>query len=213
MAAVLAAGRGAVLSHSSAGALWGLLDSRRNGDAARIVFPIHVTVNGHAGHREGIRVHRSQTLAPAQTSIRWNIPVTNPSRTLLDLRRTIPKRHFDQALRQAEYLGLPIEAELDPDHTRSELEARLLAVCRRHRLPKPEVNVRIGPHRVDFLWRDARLVVEVDGYRAHGSREAFEQDRARDVHLRLRGYEVLRFTWRQLVAQPVAIARAIRGLL
>jgi hypothetical protein len=74
----------------------------------------------------------------------------------------MPQRQFDQALRQGEYLGLPIEAELDPDHTRSELDTRFLAVCRRHRLPKPEVNVRIGrgaPGRVRPLNSGAGLAL------------------------------------------------------
>jgi len=75
------------------------------------------------------------------------------------------------------------------------------------------VNVRIGAHVVDFSWPGERLVVELDGYGSHGTREAFESDRARDVELRLLGYEVLRFTWRQITRQSAEVARAIRTLL
>jgi Protein of unknown function (DUF559) len=87
------------------------------------------------------------------------------------------------ALRQAEYLRLPIGDRIGVDHTRSELEARFLRMCRRHRLPSPEVDVRVGPYLVDFLWREQRVIVEVDGYRAHAGRQAFEDDRARDAAL------------------------------
>jgi very-short-patch-repair endonuclease len=72
-------------------------------------------------------------------------------------------------MRQAEFLRLPIGERLAPDHTRSELERRFLALCRRHRLPKPEVNVRVGPFLSDFLWRARHLVVELDGFGAHGT--------------------------------------------
>jgi very-short-patch-repair endonuclease len=213
MAAVLAVGGGAALSHSSAGTLWGMLVPRRGQSGLSVERPIHVTVSGTAETRRGIRVHRSRTLTPDQVTIRWNIAVTNPSRTLLDLRRTLPQPQFAAALRQAEFLKLPIDSACEPDHTRSELEARFLALCRRHRIPQPEVNIRVGPFTVDFLWREAHLIVEVDGYRAHGSPSAFEHDRARDVQLALLGYEVLRLTWSQLNDQPRSVVAAVRGRL
>jgi very-short-patch-repair endonuclease len=214
MAAVLTFGSDAVLSHTSAAALWHLLPQPSAAGSNVSKAPAHVTVPGRAGHRHrpGVRVHHSVTLTPANTTRRNNIPVTTPSRTLRDLRRTLPEPQFAKALRQAEYLGLPVTG-LDPDHTRSELEARFLAICRRHRLPKPEVNVRIGPHLVDFLWRDAHLVAELDGYGAHGGREAFEADRARDVDLKLFGFEVVRFTWRRVTTSPSGIAATLRSLL
>jgi very-short-patch-repair endonuclease len=116
-------------------------------------------------------------------------------------------------LRQAEFLGLPIDQRLAPDHTRSELEARFLGLCRRHRLPAPEVNVRLRPYLVDFLWRAQRLVVEVDGYWAHRGRSAFEADRARDLELKRRGYEVIRLTWRTVKGDPAGTAATLRSLL
>jgi very-short-patch-repair endonuclease len=203
MAAVLACGPDAVLSHTSAAALWQLLPQRGF---------VHVTVSSNGRSRHGIRVHRSTTLFPSGVTRRDGIPVTTPSRTLADLRRLLPQPQFAAALRQAEYLGLPLDNGLEPDHTRSELESRFLALCRRHRLPQPEVNVPLGPFTVDFLWPETRLVVELDGYRAHAGRTAFEADRARDVELKALGYDVLRLTWRQVTTEPGDVARTVRGL-
>jgi very-short-patch-repair endonuclease len=206
MAAVLACGEGAVLSHRSAAALWTI---------APLPSVIEVMVSGDAGRRprNGLRIHRSLTLRPSQTTRRAGIPVTKPSRTLEDLKRALPSDQFAAALRQAEFLRLPIGEQLEPDHTRSELEGRFLALCRRHRLPKPEVNVRVGPFLVDFLWRARRLVVEVDGFGTHGTRSAFEADRARDMRLKLMGHDVIRFTWRQIVDGASAVAATLRTLL
>jgi very-short-patch-repair endonuclease len=139
--------------------------------------------------------------------------VTTPSRTLADLRRSLPPKRFAAALREAEFLGLPLEPDLDPDGARSEMEALFLGLCRRHRLPKPEVNVRIGGHAVDFLWPERRLAVEVDGWDSHLTRAAFEEDRAPDLKLKLLGFEVVRFTWRQLTEIPADVAAALRRLL
>jgi very-short-patch-repair endonuclease len=204
MAAVLACGPDAVLSHTSAAALWQLLPQRGF---------VHVTVRGNGRVRPEIRVHRSRTLFPSGVTRRAGIPVTTPSRTLTDLRRLLPKPQFAAALRQAEYRSLPLNSSLDPDHTRSELEARFLALCRRHRLPQPEVNVRVGSFIADVLWPEQRLIVELDGYRAHAGRTAFEADRTRDVELKALGYDVLRLTWRRVTAEPVDVARTVRRLL
>jgi very-short-patch-repair endonuclease len=217
MAAVLACGPDAALSHTSAAALWEILRPGKPLDASPragpALGPVHVTVPGNERNRPGIRVHRSITLFPSEVTLRAAIPVTTPSRTLTDLRRTLPQPQFAAALRQAEFLGLPLDQDLGPDRTRSELEARFLGLCRRRRLPMPEVNVRVGSFIADFLWPQHRLIVEVDGYGAHGTRSAFEADRSRDVELKLLGYEVVRFTWRQLTSQPSHVARILRRLL
>lgn len=215
MAAVLACGEGAVLSHTSAGELWGMLRARRPPSPASFDLDVHVTVPSEGGrrNRSGIVIHRSRTLDPDQVTRRLGIPVTKPSRTLTDLRRTLPQPRFAAALREAEYLGLPIDQKLGPDGTRSELESRFLGLCRRHRLPKPEVNVRAGPFIFDFLWPDQALIVEVDGHRAHGSRSAFEADRERDSQLTALGFTVVRFTWRQLTDGPADVASTLRTLL
>jgi len=204
MAAVLACGPEAVLSHISAAALWQLLPQRGF---------VHVTVPGNGRSRIGIRVHRSTTLFPGAVTRRAGIPVTTPSRTLTDLRRLLPKPQFASALRQAEFLCLPLDPALEPDRTRSELEARFLTLCRRHRLPRPSVNVRVGSFIADFLWPEQRLIVELDGYQAHSGRAAFEADRARDVELKALGYDVVRLTWRQVTARPADVAETVRRLL
>jgi very-short-patch-repair endonuclease len=214
MAAVLACGPKAVLSHTSAAGLWGIEPSwARSSQASSLPAISHVTVPGEAKSRKGIRVHRSQTLFPSGVTRRAGIPVTTPTRTLTDLRRLLPQPQFAAALRQAEYLGLPLDPVLDPDHTRSELEARFLALCRRHRLPRPGVNQRVASYVVDFLWREHRLIVELDGYESHGGSSAFEADRSRDAELKLLGYDVVRFTWRRIKTEPAAVASMLRRLL
>jgi hypothetical protein len=133
MAAVLACGSDAALSHTSAAALWGMLPVRReltagsNRGSDSRAGPVHITVPGNARSRAGITVHRSCTLFPSAVTRRAGIPVTAPSRTLADLRRILPKPRFAAALREAEFLGLPIDPTLEPDRTRGELEARFLA--------------------------------------------------------------------------------------
>ena len=122
-------------------------------------------------------------------------------------------RQFAAVLREAEYLRLSIGDWFETDSTRSELEQRFLRLCRRHRIPTPEVNVRLGPLLVDFLWRSERLVVEVDGWESHQTRSAFEADRARDARLKVSGYEVVRFTYRQVVDDGSHVARTVQALL
>lgn len=115
-----------------------------------------------------------------------------------------------RAVRQAEVLGLAIGTEIEPDRTRSELEYLFLRLCRRQRLPAPQVNVRIGPLVVDFLWAEAKLVVETDGYRYHRGQVAFEDDHRRELELRARGYDVMRFSYRQVTAESKRVAAAVR---
>jgi very-short-patch-repair endonuclease len=206
MAAVLACGPGAVLSHRSAAELWRMLKPARG-------VP-HVSIPSRAGRRRrpGITVHRPSTLLTSQTTAKAKIPVTRPTRTLQDLRRTAPAQVYRSALRQAEYDRLPLE-DLGQDGTRSELEAMFLRLCRRHRLPAPEVNAKVGPWHADFLFRPQRLVVETDGWRAHGGRVVYHEDRERDLWLKLNSFEVVRFTYEQVRDEPARVAAALRELL
>jgi very-short-patch-repair endonuclease len=153
---------------------------------------------------------------------REGIPVTTPARTIADLRWAVQEGmpacrvsagELRRAIRQADVLGLPIGQGAGPDRTRSELERLFLRLCRRHRLPSPEVNVRIGSMIVDFLWRDRMLIVETDGYRYHRWRAAFEDDRDRDLRLRALGYQVVRASYRQVVYEPRSVVAVIRKLL
>jgi len=208
LAAVMALGESAVLSHRSAAELWGLMP--------RAVGPIHLTVpEGGRRKRAGLIIHRSRTLTPEQTAVKAGVRLTDPARTLADLRLGLSDELHQRAARRALDLGLISRSEVGSDAalTRSELERRFLRLCRRHRLPRPIVNARIGPYEVDFLWRESRLVVETDGFEYHGTRDAFERDRARDADLQARGYRVLRFTHRQLRQEPRTIAAPLRTLL
>jgi very-short-patch-repair endonuclease len=212
MAAVLACGPGAVLSHRSAAELWGIRRGARRGDGEP--ERIDVTIPGTPGRkrRQGIALHRSSTLTASDCTRRDGIPVTRPARTLDDLRGVVPQHEFAAAVREAEFLRLPLAKRPVADRTRTELERRFLVLCRRHRLPQPKVNARAGRFEVDFLWREAQLVVEVDGWESHRTRSAFEEDRARDARLKLLGYEVLRFTWRQVTSDADGVAKTVRTL-
>jgi very-short-patch-repair endonuclease len=213
MAAVLACGDGAVLSHTSAAELWGIRrPHRRRSDAEPAP---HVTVPSTAvkRRRDGIVLHRSSTLIPAFCTQRDGIPVTNPARTLADLLRTLSPAQVAAARREAEFLGLAVNEPESADRARTDLEQLFSSLLRRHRLPQPEVNVKIDRYEVDFLWPDHRLIVELDGWDAHRTRSAFEEDRARDTHLATLGYDVLRFTWRQIERDPRGVARTVRSLL
>jgi very-short-patch-repair endonuclease len=93
--------------------------------------------------------------------------------------------------------------------TRSEMEERFLGLCDDHGIKRPQVNTRIEGAEVDFVWRDRRLIVEVDGYAYHRSPSSFETDRERDVMLALAGWQVLRFTWTQITQRRKWVARAV----
>ena len=95
--------------------------------------------------------------------------------------------------------------DASPAFTRSEAEARFLALIRKAQLSEPETNVRVGGYEVDFLWRRERVVVEVDGFAFHSSRRTFENDRRRDRELTARGFNVLRVTWRQVASESEAL--------
>jgi very-short-patch-repair endonuclease len=133
---------------------------------------------------------------------RREIPVTNPARTIDDLRPLVSPAEFRRAVRQAEVQGLRTGLEPRKRKTRSELEEIFLALCRKHRLPTPEVNVRVGPRELDFLWRDHRVAVETDGYKFHRGNQAFEDDHDRDLALRQAGLNVVHLTYRQLTTKP-----------
>lgn len=212
MAAVLACGNGAVLSHRSAAALCGFAPKPRG---RWDELTPEITVPGHGGRarRSGIRIHRSSTLLPSHTTIRFAIPVTKPARTLADLRRVTSTSDWRAALREAEYLRLPLDGLFETDGTRSEPEAAFLRLLRRHHLPLPEVNARLGPYTVDFLWRAEQLVVELDTYGTHGGRAMFHADRERDAWLKQHGWQVLRVTDEWMERAPREVASTIRTLL
>lgn len=109
--------------------------------------------------------------------------------------------------------GFSLGPDVNADRTRSDLERDFLRLCRRHGLPAPQVNVRIGRWTVDFLWPAERLAVETDSHRWHRGSVAFEDDHARDLDLRRRGYAVRRFTGRQIQEEAARIVADLRDAL
>jgi very-short-patch-repair endonuclease len=233
-AAVLACGEGAVVSHRSAAVLWGL----RAGGGSRV----DVSAGRRTGRtRAGIRIHWRPSLAPVDLTACSGIPCTSVARTLLDLAAILRAGELENACDRAEQLRLydgralnellaraqgergtkrlrDTLEKLDPSGvlTRTEIERLMLALCRDHPLPQPVVNGWIQLEGVgfspDFLWPEAKLIVETDGA-THRTRRAFEADRRRDQLLAEAGYTTLRFTWRQITGEPERVARTIAAVL
>jgi very-short-patch-repair endonuclease len=206
MAAVLATGPGSLLSHDTAAALWGFRPLQ-NG-------PIHVTTTRDRRPRPGIRTHRTTRIHSLNAAVLHGLPLTGAQRTLQDLRTALSNAEHERATEQAEILGL-IEHQpgIEPALTRSEAERQLLRLVRKARLPMPQTNVRLHGCEVDFLWAAQKLVVEVDGFAYHRTRQAFERDRRRDAQLAAAGYTVVRFTWRQITEEPEAVVAQLAVLL
>jgi very-short-patch-repair endonuclease len=233
MAAVLAAGPGTVLSHRSAGQLWGLLAIEGG--------PVEITRPGGPRTRHpGLSAHESE-LAADEVESADGIPVTAPSRTLFDLAGVLSKRRLERAMNEAEVrrllgrVSLPELLERHPARrgavnlrtllaernpigvTRNEFEETFLALLDASDLPRPRLNADLALRgrffEIDCLWREPRLAVELDGRAVHGSRRAFESDRERDRILLSEGWSTMRVTWRQLRDEPHAIASDLRGLL
>ena len=235
LAAVLACGPGAFLSHRSAGHLWGLIRS------SQTLVDVSSRQRGGRG-RSGIRAHRGGTALRCDITVRERVPVSTVARTLLDLASVLRRDELERACERAETLGLldvraledvlaratgrrgvrrlgSILAGLRPESafTRSELERRFLALCREQGLPRPSVNVWLplakDGFEVDFLWEGQQVIAELDGHRFHRTRLAFERDRSRDQLLAVAGYQTLRFTWRQVVEGPGQVAGRLGALL
>ena len=229
IAAVVACGARALLSHRSAGALWDLLRDRG---------PIDVLVPGRARPRPGIRVHNTRSLHPADLARRRDIRCTAVPRTIVDLGAVLNEDELRRVLERSMVLRLfdrrAIEAALDRANgrrgtgtvrallrqldddtppTRSELERRFLHLLEGASLPSPITNGLISGYEVDFHWPDARLIVETDGRTTHGNALAFERDRQRDLDLSLAGWTVIRITWRQLRDEPERIVALLRAKL
>jgi uncharacterized protein DUF559 len=229
MAAVLACGRSALLSHRDAAQLWGLL----RGAGRRI----DVTTARRCRGRPRIALHRSRRIHPDDRAVRDGIPVTSVARTLLDLAEVVTRWRLARAIEEAERRGVfdlgavdrliarstgrhglrPLTNALaryrPAPFTRSELERRFVELCRRAGLPEPSANLWIAGGEADMAWPERRLVVELDTQAHHATEAAFERDRQRDGALQLAGYRVLRVTDRRLHRQPDDVVRAVRSLL
>ncbi len=234
MAAVLACGPGAVLSHRSAAELWGL---RSHSSRA-----IEVTARSKSRSWGTVQRHFA-ALPKDEMAIRNAIPVTIVSRTLFDLAAVIPLSQVEHALRQSERLHLydvlslhdllaryPRRRgaraireclrrlrDLPTGITREELEVRFLAFLDRSGFPRPQlnawINLEIRRYQADCLWPAQKVIVELDGYATHGTRAAFEGDRERDRRLAVAGYRVMRVTWAQLHETPEEISADLKTVL
>jgi very-short-patch-repair endonuclease len=233
MAAVVACGPKAVLSHRSAAQIRGLLP--RSSIASEVTRPRAFRA------RRGIKIYRSIVLVDEQTLVE-GIPVTSVSRTLFDLAALSSRRQMERMLNEAKVLeltdrlslpdlferyprrrGSALLRELLADEatlrgvTRSELEERFVSFVDASGLPQPRLNADLSVYgrffRVDCLWAEQRLIVELDGRASHGTGRAFERDRERDRLLLTDGWRVVRVTWRQLHDDPAALAADLRRLL
>jgi very-short-patch-repair endonuclease len=229
MAAVLASGPDAVLSHAAAAALHNLRNAPQG--LIDVTSPQRRKV-------EGVRTHWARTLDPADVTIVDAIAVTTVARTLLDEAETLSaqrlRSRLEATLRQNLFDLHAIEPTLDRNPgrhgapklkaalaalediapwTQSEKEQHLLELVREHGLPEPRANVIVNGETVDFHWPQAKLIVEVDGFEWHKTRTAFENDRRRDAKLQALGYRVLRFTARRITEDPAGAAREIEAVL
>jgi very-short-patch-repair endonuclease len=222
MAATLASGDGAALSHESAVALWGI---RRGG-----VAPIHVSVPGERARHKGISCHRRTLMPP--TSLVGSIPVTEPLPTLVDLAAHLDLEELTKTLNEADRLGLVSHDELASlveslprrrgirklrillgaySRTDSNLERRFLRIVDRAGLPRPATQAEVEAFRVDFFWPQLRLVVETDGLTYHRTPAQQAIDRKRDQVLVAAGFICLRFTNVQVRLEPDAVVETLRA--
>ena len=225
LAALLYAGRDAVLSHTTAAWIWSLIDAEPK--------RIHLTVPGRRPSLPGVRVHHSRQVARAEHQ---RLPVTPVARTLLDLGAVASPRQLRRALAEADYRQILDSREIQAvlrrgrtgsralraalhDHmpqlaqTLSELEERFLELCEDAGLPLPEANAQVGRMRVDALWRTERVAVELDGGPAHGGAAAMKRDRDRELALRSMGFAVARYSWDQVTKRPGDVVADLHRLL
>lgn len=234
MAAVLASGPDAVLSHWSAAALWGIRPNSRS--VVDVIDPVKSRT------WDGIRRHHKAVPAD-EVTVEEGIPVTTVPRTIFDLAATEQPAVVESLIREMEFLELRDSLSLrdlvrryprrrgvarvrlaldrikdDPvGRKRSKLEERFAPFLRDRDLPLPRFNdpIIVGGKRfvVDCHWPEAKEIVELDGWQGHKTRTAFREDRARDRRLRVAGYGVTRLTWNQLEDEPERIAADLRALL
>ena len=229
MAALLACGPDAALSHRTAATLW-----RLRSDAP---LPIDITTSTSHGRKHArLTTHRT-SVHPLDALVIDGLRVTTPSRTIVDLASTLTGRALRDLVERAQDLRRfdrdDLEAALarasrqagtrrladlialmspDTDNARSHLERLFLRLARRAGLPRPIANHEIAGRARDFVWPEKRLVVETDGYRYHSSKEARRRDNHRDRELTARGWRPVRFTFEEIAFQRDEVARELEGL-
>ena len=226
IAATLAAGLWAVISHRSAAMLWDVRSTARS--SIEVTTPM-------AGRRQidGIDLHTSARLGRDQVTVHRGVAVTTLERTIADLANVLPRGDLTRTIERADAQWLldidrthaaashrkgaallrEVSGAWAPAPTRSELEDRLLLLLGDARISAPLVNTRLHGFEVDFAWPAQRLVAETDGHAFHSSHAAVERDRHRDAVLTLHGYRVLRFTWAQVTRRPEEVVGALRAAL
>ena len=229
MAAVLSCGPDACLSHTSAAALWGVRSARD--------LQVEISVPApRAPRRRGIRVHRRAALAADDRATCDRIPVTSPTRTLVDLALRLPAGRLEAAISEADKRDLvdpeALRQALDGlvgqpgvgrlrrvlDHrtfslTDSELERRFLPIARRAGLARPRTRARVNDFRVDFYWPCLNLVVETDGLRYHRTPAQQARDRIRDQAHTAAGLTALRFTHAQIRYEPEHVETTLAAVV
>ena len=194
--------------------------------------------NGRRDGPPGITIHRPRTLEHRDGTLRWGIPVTTPTRTLLDLGSVLSPTQLERAFEEADRLDLLDRSRLAHlctstsgrrgtgtlrallrarplplSETRSKLEQRFLRFCRARGLPIPAVNVPLAGYNVDCLWPEERVVVELDSWAHHGDRASFEADRRRDTRIQIAGHRIVRVTNQRIADEPDLLEAELRSLL
>jgi len=225
VSALLTAPPGTLLSHLTAARIW-----RLHTPAAAGLLPVDILVDDGGGrHVTGVREHRTRQPHRMARVFVDDLPVTSPEQTLLDIAPLVGARELERALDEALASGLTSRRQVSEAAsrnirragsadlraltlsrgpltlTRSQAEERFLALIREAKLPAPEVNVRLHGFTVDFFWRDAGVVVELDGYQWHSSRSAFERDRRKDAAMRTAGLRLTRLTWEAINLRALEI--------
>jgi hypothetical protein len=229
LAAVFACGDGAVLSHASAAWLWGL--------RSELPQMIDVTAPSRGGGHPGIALHHSATLAPAEVGRLAGIPVTRVERTMLDVAATDSRWELTEMIDRAERrklleieaidamldrrgghrgaarLRLATDIYRDPAYSRARSERLFLAAVKDAGLPRPVLNSWVEKWEVDAYWEAERFAVEVDGWEAHRTRKAFEDDHLRWEEMKLAGIEVIPISARRIERHPRQVGNHLRLLI
>jgi Protein of unknown function (DUF559) len=224
-AALLHAGSDAVLSHTTAAWIWSLIDAEPT--------RVHLPTPGRRSSSPDVRIHHTRRVEAVEHG---GFRLTPVARTLLDLASLVSGRQLRRALAEADYRRVLDPVELESvlgkgrsgsralraawdahlpqlAKTLSVLEERFLDLCQQAGIATPEVNGRVGRMRVDALWREQRVAVELDGAAAHGGWAAIKRDRQREIALRAKGFQVVRYTWDQVSKQPATVVADLLRLL
>jgi len=223
LAAVLACGDGAIVSHWSAAWLWGLHGT--------FASPVEVSVPTHGHRRKGMWTHRVTPLAMEERAVTNGvIPISSLPRTLLDLAATTAVPRIESLIERTERRGMldleaidrtldrhrgspgtsclreATEIYRDPFFSRARSERLFKALVKKAGLPHPAINTFVAGHEVDAYWEAERFAVEVDGWGSHRTRAAFERDPVRQEDLLLAGITCIRITARRIEREPDAVA-------